>query len=474
MKGKKITCFFIGLFLLVVLGGCQNKGGAGGVVDETGPVDEDTVIWMTDVPVFNASFEEKFNQRLQELGCDFRIDFRGVPGEEYLCYTQTGDLPDYSEADIVTLMGEYYYTSYYSDLAREGKICDLTDYLVDGVGKELYDTMPEEIWHSMEVDGKIYGLLNPNFRIHYFIVLNRAYVEKYSLDVGEGLTMEQLLQMAETIHSKENNKGMLVAGNQEYLPDTYMLNSDNWAKIAIHQQGEEWKVDLLMDLEEYQEYLKKLNQAYQNGVLVPLAEAGRDFFAWSTMGYSEEKVISEAKDTFSGDWMAVECPEWRQPLRAGGWRTVLMQASEKKEMARQILFLAYTDRTLSELLAYNAEFEEDSDRVRTDMDRSILYGNRFLIRPPESAPENYEEQIVSLFRDSEKKEWLGFWPDLREIQEEWKAVIEVQMAHEDFYYGLSEDLEAEEAAIREELKEAGLDVVLEELNRQAKEFQQSR
>lgn len=474
MKRRKKTCFFTVLFLLALLAGCQNKGGARVVVDETGPVDEDTVIWMTDSPEFDAGFEEEFNRRLQELGCNSKVDFRGLPGEEYWHYAETGELPDYSNADIATLVGEYDFTSYYSDLAREGKICDLTAYLADGVGKELYDSMPEEIWQSMEVDGHIYGILNPNVRINRYLAVNQTDIKRYSLDIQEGLTMEDLIQMAYVVQSEEKGRGLLEAAySQDYLPDTY-LPANNYPKIAIYQQEGEWGADLLIDLEEYQEHLTTLNKLYQDGILVPVSETGSDILAWIEVESDEESALNRVKESLPGEWTVIECQGWSEPLQAGGWRTVLWEVSNKKEMARQILFLAYTDQELSEMLAYGTGFKEDSGRIKTDMDRSALYGNRFLIRPEVSDPENYREKLVDVFRDSEKKEWLGFWPDLREIQKEWRAVIEVQRAHEDFYRGLSEDMEAEEAVIREELKGAGIDIVLEELNRQVEEFQQKK
>lgn len=483
MKKRKINIetfgFLVFILFLVLFIRNRNVGSSKVVKDETGPPDEDTTIWMTDVSTFDSDFEKKFNKRLKELGCEYKVDFRAVPTEEYWHYADTGDLPDYSEADIVTLIAEYDHTSYYSDLAREGKICDLTNDLTEGIGKELYDSMPEEIWQGMRVDGGIYGLLNPNFRLNCYIALNQKYLKKYSLDVSEGFTMEDLVQMVQMIYSeenskedpKENSRGLLTAVSQDYLPGIY-LPGNPYPKIGICRREGQWTADLLIDLEEYQEHLRALNQLYQDGILITDQEAGSDILAWIEESYSEEDALNRVKGYAAGDWTVIACPEWDKPFQASGWRTVLMEDSGKKEAAREVLFLAYTDRELSEMLAYGTGFKEKSDRIQTDIDRSTLYGNRFLIRPKVSDPADYQERIWDIFRNSEMKEWLGFWPDMREIQKEWKAVIKVQREHERYYYGLSDDMEAEEAVIRAELKEAGIDVVLEELNRQIKEFQQ--
>ena len=64
----------------------------------------------------------------------------------------------------------------------------------------------------------------------------------------------------------------------------------------------------------------------------------------------------------------------------------------------------------------------------------------------------------------------GFYPDLRGMKEDWKKLVMVQIRHLNFYLGLSENQEEEEAVIRAELEEAGLEKILEELNRQLREF----
>lgn len=431
-----------------------------------------TLIWTYEGMALTKGKEDALNTMLEEKGYDITVEFQGIVLDQN--YYNTGELPDFSATDILSMPVETAFTSNYAEMARNEELYDWSDYLTSVAGKKLRTSMPSQVWESMKVDGKIYGLLNPDVYLNQYIVFNKELLERYHLKVSDDLSRDEFVEMLETVWEGENGRPILFAISLDYVPSSYMLTPSGYSFMGIQKDEDGWKVDWMMDIPEYRECLAQLNSFYQDGMFgydSSILESG-SFFAYIVRSYGEIGALSVVQEGYDGECQVISCKDWNKEINGGGYKTVVMKQSEKQDLAVELLTAIYTDQELSELLAYGGEipFENRGERIYTDNNNSWTHGNLFLMRPAGNRPLSWHDDIWSVYEDSEKTEMTGFYPDLREFKEEWNKLVMVQLQHLNFYFGLSDDIEEEEAVIRAELEEAGLEKVLEELNHQLQEF----
>ena len=115
-----------------------------------------TVTWIYEGDFVSDKGEKEFNNLLRQKGYDIIVDFQGFWMED--SYFETGEMPDFSDADILSLPVELPYTCHYADMARNGELYDWTAFLESKEGNKLKESMPDLVWESMRVDGSIYGV----------------------------------------------------------------------------------------------------------------------------------------------------------------------------------------------------------------------------------------------------------------------------------------------------------------------------
>ena len=434
-----------------------------------------TVTWIYEGDFVSDKGEKEFNNLLRQKGYDIIVDFQGFWMED--SYFETGEMPDFSDADILSLPVELPYTCHYADMARNGELYDWTAFLESKEGNKLKESMPDLVWESMRVDGSIYGLLNPNVYLQQYIVLNAEMLKKYNLVLSEWSSEDDFFEALHIVWEGEKEKGFPIVNEifLNYLPDTYMIMYGGYDCMGMHEEDGEWKVDLLINIPEYMELLTQMNRIYQAGMVGYNEEAitQGNFFSYITRTYSNTAALEDIKKLYKGACVVIECTDWDSQVTGSGYKTVIMDASEKLELARELLTAVYTDQELSEFLAYGSgdiPYEVLNGKISTAQNNSSTHGNLFLLRPVLARTDSWSEEIRLVYDRAEKTALCGFYADLRKIQDDWREIVLVQLKHMDFYCGMSEDMKSEEAAIRAELKETGIDTVLELLNEQLQDF----
>lgn len=300
---------------------------------------------------------EEINKRLVELDKEYRVEFRKMGGRETL-----PKLASSGEVDIVTVCDR----ESGKELGEDGTLLELTDYLSSEKGQQLYESITEDMWHSIAINGKIYGANGYYYAgsIAPCYNVNRVLMEKYDLsekdfqcsiadleDIfemvkkGEGESFHPLningsnhiscmepISRSVSINLK-TNKAELLSDNEDYMSimkDIYDMNDKGYVSVASDLEG------VQLNEENY------LVSFFFNTVALDAAddyrETGKDCPSFTADDLLQ--IIWKGYDWYSSaTWPA----------------TCVCTKSEKQEQALDLITAIYTDQVLSDLFLYGVE-----------------------------------------------------------------------------------------------------------------------
>ena len=179
---KKSSIIILSLITALTLTSCDSSGKPQTATQETAQTgqlpDSITSTIIYEIPDYDSdhliSALDEINKRLAELGKEYRVEFHKLGGRETL-----SKLASSGEVDIVTVCDR----ESGKELGENGALLELTDHLSSEKGQWLYGSITEDMWHSVAIKGKIYGVNGymyagsaaPCYNV------NRALMEKYDL-----------------------------------------------------------------------------------------------------------------------------------------------------------------------------------------------------------------------------------------------------------------------------------------------------
>lgn len=464
-----------------------------------------TIVWKYeqgpfDVPEVRAAIDKAMQRR----GLAQHIDFQKM---EVAPILGTSKPLDISGADIISMPANDAINGlrrFTVDYARKGYFCRWNDYLLTEEGKILVDALPDNYWKGCLIDGSCYGLVNYSPQRKRYAVFNKRLLDKYNLmnTVKTSMPMSFTSIMAMV---KQVKAGEEASGNSDLLPFSLpyfsfyqdILSIMGCDGLGVRKESGKWIVRLLLDFPEFHDYLSEKNQNYQAGLFTGGRTAMIDgnFFMLLVSSYSEEAAIRSARK-LTRNQMAYpdgeygepeeaygiaeeECVAikldglWDEAYRGHGNYTVVSEASSYKENCLQILKEIYTDPELTELFMYGV----DGISYKTVGGLPALfgtnyqhrYGNVFLARPTTEDSPDKIDQYEDYF--SEPVHALcGFHFREDDVSQEMLDVTRLYVEHLNFYRGYSSNMKDEEKIIREELAQAGVNRLIEEMQKQISDF----
>lgn len=450
----------------------------------------------------------EFNERLvTRYGCDFVVSFVSVnpyKSKRYKGYFYRDVLEDVKNSgqQLDIMLAISWAATAYADLVSEGYFEDITDYLVtDDEGKKLYNSYPEEMWESLEVNERIYGYCPySQCASVYKLCCNRELAEALDLDVEEGFSIydvENILKRVDLTDEKMNDVVPIYI-NSEYLYGMlgyYEIGSGIFAKAdadgnwtAFNATEDEAFIALWKKLREYQDngWLKTDDSSYQkvaNGKYLFFANEFKhptfpypinDKFVMTARTANGEKKVTH--EIISGEMYYGYFDAGKEVYGITAW-------SEYKEEALKLITLINTEAELANFLMYGTEnehyvYEDNIVRQLTpDTPDQFGMGNRYamvnhsitypIYLEPQNKQEFYKEEAAKL----EKSPLLECDIIPKEL-EELKAQYDTGSVLEQIYSqgysklmaGEYEDVDAAVTEINRMQKEAGIDEYIAALN----------
>lgn len=252
----------------------------------------------------------------------------------------------------------------YKNLAEKGAFADITD-LINEKGKDIKDSLSEDVIKGASINGKLYGVPGAAKNVvpgNYF-VWNKAYVDKYKIDIDKIKTIGELEPYLKEV--KENEASVDYPFNivSDFLLQTPVPQSEATPGVAVKEENgkliayNSWAdPELKKQLDILEDYMKK---GYINPS-APQMNAGEG-------GVEDQWLVTKAEGGPNSDgiWSnsfkteVVSSPAGLATIvtnqKATGSLAAINSQSDHKELAMDFLNRMFSDKDLMKYLTYGIE-----------------------------------------------------------------------------------------------------------------------
>lgn len=383
----------------------------------------------------------------------------------------------------------------YATNVAKGALLPLND-LLDQYGQGIKENLHPLFFEGATINGKVYGLpTNKELGWQAMWVVNKDLADKYDMDINQFTTLESLEPYLEII--KQNEPGvtplMLDKDSYPYIPNLdggilgdnmpFQIKFDDPSKIVNKYETEEFmKIAETMYKYNQKGYLHA-DRAIK--ILTDERKAGKYFIAKAH--YNPYAEIVWQKVSFPSSKIAIA--PIHEPFANNGSTRGAMQGisitSKHPEKAMEFLNLLYTDKYVINLIDYGIDgvhynTVDDAHIALTDRGKdsyefpSFSIGNIFNTVNYEGTPDDIWEKYQEFNDSCINAPTLGFTPNLESVKTEISSITNV---NEELYatliLGIVDPKEYVPKAI-DKFKDAGIEEVMAELQKQYDEWLASK
>ncbi|MBW7455770.1 ABC transporter substrate-binding protein [Paenibacillus sepulcri] len=240
--------------------------------------------------------------------------------------------------------------------------------LIDNYAPDVKASMPDFVWKATEIDGQIYGV--PNYQTvtnREGFLIQKRYIDKLGIDISTLKKPSDLTPILEKIHADDSsvipmgmdNKGKFGNMNRTYNMENVITN------IAVIDLNDPGKIINMYETPQYEEYLAMVQDWFEKGYINQDAATLKNAANMNLTGNvitSYHNVLkpggeAESKVQMGGqDMVYVPVTDVYT-----GTNTIITtmsavsRTSENPERAMQLINLVNTDKELYNLLIYGIE-----------------------------------------------------------------------------------------------------------------------
>lgn len=375
-------------------------------------------------------------------------------------------------------------TSYVQN-AQKGAFAPIDD-MLDKEGKGLKETLNPALLEGIKVNGKIYGVpTNKEAARQSVYTFNKRLVDKYHFDLSKVKTLEDLEPMLKTI--KENEPGVTpMATFKAYLPYDYIFNNE--MPFAFAMEGDRDHVINQFESDLTMKTYKTMHKYYKSGFLKEDAATSKDSWPMDVENWfvrmGDSQPYADLLWSRSAKYDVVSVPA-EDPITindsVSGSIQAISATSKNPKKAMEFLTLLNTDPYLRNLVDKGIEgvhYKKNEDGTIKDLpariDRynvpSYSLGNFFVLDLYENDPKDKWAKFEEFNKSAKPAPTLGFHFNSDPVRSELASITNIS---KEFYPALatgSVDPEEYLPKYNKKLKEAGIDKVLKEIQKQFDEW----
>ncbi|GMQ61860.1 ABC transporter substrate-binding protein [Vallitalea maricola] len=376
----------------------------------------------------------------------------------------------------------------------KGALLPLDD-LINEYGTGIRDNLHPLFLEGATIDGKIYGLpTNKELGWQAMWIINKDLADKYDIDTSKITTLESLEPYLQIIKDNEPDVIPLTLDKQSA---PYIPNIDDFLGANLPfgiKFDDDSKIVNTYETEEAMEIFKTIHRYYEKGFIHPDAaintvgdynKSGNYFIAKAHYQPYAELIWHDGDFSMSEiAIMPVHEPYANNSSTRGAMQGISV-TSEYPEKAMEFLNLLYTDEYVVNLIDYGIEGThynkvDDKHISKTEQGKKsyafpgFSIGNLFNTYSLEGTPDDKWEKFEEFNNSCINAPSLGFTPDLSSVKTTMSAVTNVaEEVNSSIYLGVVDPTEYVPKAI-EKLKAAGIDKVIEELQKQYDEWRANK
>jgi len=477
---KKIAVVLLAFAMCFTFFGCGNntrKNSKSSIHNSSSKKNE--LVWITNkyAPI-DTDLVNKLNSLLKEKGYNFSVSFKKIEDNwesDSLLPTimelkNSGQQVDliYSGLDSADKTINNYY-----DFVKNGIYTDLTQMLSTESGRAVKNAIDDKFWKGITVNGKIYGVrVQGNVATPAGWGFNKEIVNKYHLDISNPSAdlwdyEDMLKKVYEGEKTNKNFSAFLAV-----ISDNCLNNYDTITPaIGIDLTDTSAKAVNMYEQDYVKKWIITIKRFRDLGFICDNAE---NYFMRYDSGYGTGATEESGKNLVDVTIQKVG-PLYAKQSTVNHAINGIASWSENKENAFEMLKLCTTDKDIANLLVYGIEGQNytlENGKVIPNINKlhapsnQMFFANNLLLYPsPKFGMDfsNYKELNAS----AKESPILGFFFDDSRVKKEVEATDAVVAKYsEQLWTGEEANAEEALAQMQRELKAAGIDKVLDEVNRQ--------
>ena len=386
----------------------------------------------------------------------------------------------------------------YVNTALTGAFWDLSENSLQADAPETYKTIPEKLWTSAKVNGKIYGV--PTYKeegVQYDVMVNDDLAKQYDIDYSNLTTWEDLGPILKDAKSKLPST--VTPMDSAYLwsvAKSYAVSAGSEpGYVPVHGDDSPYNdidsntVFNIYDTDYFQTYCDTVYSWYKAG-----------YFPTNIQTYSDDNRSSDDKANKLFAWIICYAPGYDTSYSASvGHNEVAVPItkclysgasdlqsisanSENKDAALKFLNLVNTDLTVGNYLRHGVEGTnytlDDNDKVHalnTDVygtDSGWQFGNIFNQTWTDGTASDIVDQYDAYNDNTVENPILGYVFDDANVKNQISAISSIQSQYYDPLINGYGDPSTLVAQYRDQLKANGSEALLAEQQKQVTAFLQ--
>ncbi|TVY08334.1 ABC transporter substrate-binding protein [Paenibacillus cremeus] len=390
----------------------------------------------------------------------------------------------------------------YGTQVGQGRLLPLDD-LIDKQAPNIKKAVDPMYLEAARVNGKIYGITSiRDLAANRGLVMRKDLVDKYKIDLTKIKTYNDLDLVFQTI--KDNEPGMtpLVGYTPKNPPAASFVykdfdNLDNNMGV-INLKDDNLKVVNLYETKEYAGYLDTVRRWYNAGFMAKdvattkdnandLVKANRAFSFFTSMKPGYE---SQASRSIGKEMVSVEIAP-ATTLTNNITKFMWSIAKNSKDPSRAMMFLdlLYSDKEIINLLDWGIEGKDyvkagdnmidypsgvNATSVEYGLNLNWLFGNSFISYVFKPDPADLWDRMGKFNKEAAKSKALGFTFDVTPVKTEVATVTNVINQYQIGLETGTLDPQKELPDYIKKLKDAGMDKVIAEKQKQLDEWKKTR
>lgn len=388
-------------------------------------------------------------------------------------------------------------TSTYTHLVQNGDLMALDD-LLNNQGKALYNSMTPQTWNAARINGKIYGVINQQIFVKpYGFAVRQDIVQKYNLDLNSIQKWEDLEPIFDKLQAAGINPPS--AGSPPFEQEYY-----GWDPLGggVSVRADDTGLHAFADIEqpEYKQYLQMV-QRWRNKGYLPKDDVSGDTlqaeiragkFAFAATGAVIKPGGDQELDAeYGGNWATRSLTK---PLLTTAGVTATLNGicanSPHPDAAMKFLNALNTNKTLYNLLSKGIE---GKNYVFTDKAKGVIgnppgvtsssntynpntdwmFGNQFNAYYFNEGQVGSWEQTKQLNDTAQVSVALGFTLDTSMLQTQLAQTKTISDSYATLNSGRA-DINATLPTFISKMKQAGLDQIVTEVQKQLNAWQKNK
>ena len=362
----------------------------------------------------------------------------------------------------------------YWECVNKGYLIPLNKYLKTSYGKKLYNQFPKNYWNMVKDNqSKIYGVYNsissPNTII--FMSENEKKYNYNSINFnGDILSLEETLKRI-----KEKYNVSSGCFNLDTTSSFYEYFGYSILNCGIYINEKTGNAENLFENKEYVKYYKKIKDDIDKGYLLDTTKESIDDEAWDNLLCSNSTLYP-----FEDRNETILCDTYMNNDYLDG-AFGITSSSKHPDEAFTFLYLMFTNSEYATLLQCGIKDRNytvnESGVVTLDSENTAPYDcmdyplNPYITDTKgfvDYSSKEEKQKILELqLKHTKKSKAYGFsYPK----SEKTNAIKKIYEKYEGLYYGAFENIDENLKKANDELKKAGIDEVLTDVNRQLDEF----